>query len=618
MNRAALARPQDFKGTLKQLISYLGKHVFLLAAISLLVLVPAFATMFGTYAIKPTIQHAVNGDREGLRNVIIIVGSLYAAGALSSFIYMELLAYLAQQVTYEMREDMFEHMQDLPLSYFDTHSYGNIMSVFTNDVDSVSEALNNAFATLIQYAVEIIGMLVFIFILSWQLSLIVVVFYILMIIYILYSSKKSKGFYKKQQEELGRLNGYADEMIRGEKNIKVFTHEKKAIEVFNQKSRKLEESSSSAMRYAHSMVPMVMFLSYVNYGIVTVLGGLMVINGTIGNGDVASGIGTLSSYLVFVRQTAMPINRFTGQANLLLNSLAGAERIFRLINEKPEEDHGTVTLVHYVTEDGVKKETADKKAPYAFKKGTELIPLKGDVRFNDVTFSYVQGHPVLHHISLYAKPGQKIAFVGSTGAGKTTIVNLINRFYDIDSGEITFDGINIQDINKEQLRSAVGNVLQDTHLFTGTIEDNIKFGKLDATHEEVVAAAKLANADGFIRRLPVGYNTMLTADGGNLSQGQRQLLAIARAAIADPPVLVLDEATSSIDTYTEHLIQNGMDELMKGRTVFVIAHRLSTVRNSNAIIVLEHGEIRERGDHESLLALKGRYYQLYTGKAELT
>ena len=611
MNRASAARPKNLKGTLKHLFSYLKHHIILIILISILVLIPALATMFGTFSIKYVIDYAESGDFNNIKKLCIRIGIVYVIGALSCYIYMRLLAYLAQQVTYELRRDLFKKMVKLPISFIDTHSYGNIMSLFTNDMDTVTDALNNAFATLIQYAVEIVGMLVCIFILSWQLSLIVIAFYVLMFSYIIYSSKKSKKYYKMQQQELGKLNGYCDEIIRGEKTVKVFNHEDEAKKHFNELSSILAESSKKAMTYALSMVPMVMFLSYVNYGIVTIVGGLMVINGVIDT------VGTLSSYLVFVRQTAMPINRFTGQANLLLNALAGAERIFNLLDEPFEFDEGSVTLVHAKDLNGKLIITNDLNDPYAWNDNGKLTLLKGDVRFNNVVFEYNKDKKILHGISLYAKPGQKIAFVGSTGAGKTTIVSLINRFYEVTEGSITFDSIDVKRINKDSLRSAIGNVLQDTHLFVGTIEDNIKFGKLNATHEEVEKAAKLAHADSFISRLPDGYNTMLTTDGLNLSQGQRQLIAIARAAIANPPVLVLDEATSSIDTYTEHLIQEGMDELMKGRTVFVIAHRLSTVMNSNAIIVLEMGNIIERGEHQELLDKRGRYYSLYTGKTEL-
>jgi ATP-binding cassette subfamily B multidrug efflux pump len=613
----AYARPRDLKKTLKELAHYLGKHVWSLVLIAFLVLLPAVATLVGTYAIKWIINKATaDKDTQELLTLCLIIGGLYLAGALSSLGYTQIIAKLAQQVIYEMRKDMFEHVQDLPIAYFDTHSFGNIMSIFTNDIDSVTDALNNAFATLIQYFVEIVGTMACIFILNWQLSLIVFAFYVLMFAYIIFSGRKSKKYYGLQQAALGDLNGYADEIIRGEKTVKVFNHGSAAIETFRQKSEKLYDASVSALTYSNTMVPMVMALSYINYGIVTIVGGLLVYNGQID-------LGTISSYLVFVRQTAMPINRFTGQANTLLNALAGAERIFSLIDEKPESDEGQTTIVRAVIgPDGSYQETADKNGQLVWKDVQDgksvYIPLRGDVRFKDAVFSYRPDHFILNGISLYAKPGQKIALVGSTGAGKTTITNLINRFYDLQGGQITFDGIDVKDIRKNDLRSVLGIVLQDTHLFTGTIEENIRFGKLDATHEEVVKAAELANADSFIRRLPQGYSTLLSSDGANLSQGQRQLLAIARAAIMNPPVLILDEATSSVDTHTEHLIQEGMDKLMEGRTVFVIAHRLSTVRNASAIIVLEHGTIIERGDHEQLLKQKGRYYQLYTGQAELS
>jgi ATP-binding cassette subfamily B multidrug efflux pump len=613
----AYARPKDTKATFKKLVSYLGRHTWELLAVAVLVTIAALSNLIGTYSIKYVVNEAYeNKDGQKLALLCLWVGLIYLAGALSSFGYTQIIARLAQKVIYEMRKEMFEHIQDLPLKYFDTHSFGNIMSVFTNDIDSVSDALNNAFASLIQYFVEIVGTMIFIFVLDWKLSLIVFAFYILMFAYIIMAGKKSKHYYRLQQETLGELSGFADEIIRGQKTVKVFNHEEAALAQFKEKSARLKKSSISALTYSNTMVPMVMALSYVNYAIVAIVGGLMAYNGQLD-------LGTISAYLVFVRQTAMPINRFTGQANVLLNSLAAAERIFQIIGEKPESDLGQVTLARVeISKDGSFTESTERTGLWAWKKvesgKVTYTKLCGDVRFKDVVFAYREGHTILNSISLYAKPGQKIALVGSTGAGKTTITNLINRFYDIQSGQITFDGINIQDIKKDDLRKSLGMVLQDTHLFTGTIEDNIRYGKLDATSDEVVKAAELANADSFIRRLPQGYKTLLTADGANLSQGQRQLLAIARAAISDPPVLILDEATSSIDTHTEHLIQEGMDKLMKGRTVFVIAHRLSTVRNANAIIVLEHGRIIERGDHEDLLKQKGRYYSLYTGQAELS
>jgi ATP-binding cassette subfamily B multidrug efflux pump len=615
----AYARPKNVRKTLGQLIRYLGKHIWTLVLIAFLVIVSALSNLIGTYAIKDIINNSLEagGDNSKLVVLCLEVGGIYFAGALSSLIYTQVMVGLAQEVVYEMRKDMFVNMEGLPISYFDSHSYGDIMSIFTNDVESVSDALNNAFATLIQYFVEIVGTFIFIFVLNWKLSMIVMFFYVLMIVYILYSGKKSKHYYSIQQKELGELNGFAEEIIRGEKTVKVFNHEEDAIKTFQEKNTRLQKASEGAMTYSNSMVPMVMTISYINYAIVAIVGGLIALNY-----PQELDIATISSYLVFVRQTAMPINRFTGQANILLNALASAERVFSVIDEEQEKDEGNVSMVRVIQkEDGSLLETSERTGHWAFKRetsnGYDLIPLKGDVRFNHVSFSYPGGPKVLNDISLYAKPGQKIAFVGSTGAGKTTITNLINRFYDISEGTITFDGIDVRDIRKDDLRRSLGIVLQDTHLFTGTIEENIKFGKLDASHEEVVQAAKLANADSFIRRLPEGYNTNLSSDGSNLSQGQRQLLAIARAAISAPPVLILDEATSSVDTHTEHLIQEGMDKLMQGRTVFVIAHRLSTVRNSNAIIVLEHGQIIERGNHDDLMKAKGRYYLLCTGQAEL-
>jgi ATP-binding cassette subfamily B multidrug efflux pump len=613
----AFARPKNVRQTLKHLLSYLGSHRISLAIISVLVMISALTNLIGTYAVKDIIKTAMSQtDSAELLRLCLIVGSLYLAGVLATLGYTQMMVRLSKDVIYQMRKDMFDNLEDLPLKYFDQNSYGNIMSIFTNDIESLSDALNNAFASLIQYFVEIIGTFIFIFILQPLLSCIVSVFYILMIVYILYSGKKSKMYYRRQQELLGELDGYAEEIIRGEKTVKVFNYEDRAAADFRLKNQKLFEASSGAMKYSNTMVPMVMFLSYVNYAIVAIVGGLMALKGM-------TDIATISSYLVFVRQTAMPINRFVSQANVILNALASAERIFQVIDEKKETDEGKTRLIRVnVKEDGSFSEVAERTGHWAWKtqegEKVSYLPLKGDVRFNDVSFSYKPGVYVLKHISLYAKPGQKIAFVGSTGAGKTTITNLINRFYEIDEGSITFDGLDIRNIKKDDLRRSLGMVLQDTHLFTGTIEENIRFGKLEATHEEVVKAAELANADSFIRRLPNGYETLLTSDGANLSQGQRQLLAIARAAISAPPVLILDEATSSVDTHTEHLIQDGMDKLMEGRTVFVIAHRLSTVRNANAIIVLEHGEIIERGDHDALMEKKGRYYMLCTGQAELS
>ena len=610
IDRSAKARPKNIRKTLKHFLKYIGKHSRLLFVISILVIIPAVSQLYGTYMIKPLINTATsNGDKSELARLCLIVAGVYLTGVTSAFIYMQLIARFAQVVIYDMRRDLFNHIQELPIKYFDTHSYGEMMSSFTNDLESVTDALNNSFATLIQYFVQIVGMGVILFLFSWELSLVVLGFYFIMFAYIMYSGKKSKLYYSRQQKAMGELNGFADEILRGEKTIKSFTSEKDVIKTFVNKSEELEKASASALTYGNSMVPMVVFLSYLNYGIVTVLGGLMVISGRI------SDIGTLSSYLIFVRQAASPINRLTGNINSLLNGLASMERVFNLINLEPEIDQGKIEIVNV---DSSMNEVKEKTGYYAYKNEKQLIKFNGNVKMENVIFSYVSGKVVINDITIEGEAGEKIALVGSTGAGKTTIVNLINRFYDVDEGKVTVDGIDIKDIKKDDLRSVIGMVLQETHLFYGTIEDNIKFGKLDASHEEVVAAAKLASADSFIRRLPQGYNTVLTGDGENLSSGQRQLIAIARVAISNPPILILDEATSSVDTYTEQLIQKGMDMLMVGRTTFVIAHRLSTVRNSSAIIVLENGKVLESGTHESLIKSRGKYYSLYTGKTELT
>ncbi|MCB6608304.1 ABC transporter ATP-binding protein [[Clostridium] symbiosum] len=606
-------RPENLKGTIKKLLGYMGNHKFLFLLVAILTTISALSGLFGTYMLKPIVNnYIVPGNMKGLFYAVLFMGAVYLAGVLSSFGYTQLMVRAAQKITAEIREDLFRHIQKLPLKYFDTRTHGDIMSRFTNDVDTVSDALNNSFAMVIQSFIQIVGTLTLIFILNWRLSLIVFACYILMFAYIRYSGKKSKYYFNYQQKYLGELNGYIEEMTAGQKVVKVFNHEGENIEQFRQKNGKLKRAAISALTYSGTMIPMVVSISYINYTIVTMIGAFMALRGW-------TDIGSLASYLVFVRQTAMPINQFTMQSNFLLAALAGAERVFETMEEEPETDKGKVTLVYAEeTEDGSLRECGRKTGIWAWKaEDGALTRLRGDVQFKDVDFGYNRDHLILKKISLYAKPGQKIAFVGSTGAGKTTITNLINRFYDIDGGSLTYDGIDVRNIKKDALRSSLGMVLQDTHLFTGTIADNIRYGRLDATMEEVVEAAKLANADSFISRLPKGYDTMVTADGSNLSQGQRQLLAIARAAVADPPVLILDEATSSIDTRTERLIEKGMDRLMEGRTVFVIAHRLSTVRNSNAIMVLEQGKIIERGDHEDLIGQRGIYYQLYNGMFEL-
>lgn len=605
-------KPQNLRHTLKVLLSYMGRHRFLLLAVAVLVTVSALANLLGTYMIRPIVNHLAQGSLGDLVRGVAVTAAIYICGAASAWGYTQTMVRAAQKVLYDIRRDLFAHLQTLPLSFFDTKRHGEVMGLFTNDVDTISDALNNSFAMLIQSFIQMTGTLVLLFVLNWRLSLIVAVCYGLMFFYIRFSGARSKKYYTKQQESLGDLDGYIEEMMAGQKVVKVFCHEQAGLEEFRRKNETLQKAGTGAQSYAATMVPAVVSISYVNYAIVAVLGGLMALRGQ-------TDVGSLASYLVFVRQAAMPINQFTQQSNFLLAALAGAERVFAVLDLKPETDEGTVDLVNVRLQGDKPVSCPEKTGRWAWQEedGT-LVPLKGDVRFEHVDFGYRADHPVLKDVSLYAKPGQKIAFVGSTGAGKTTITNLINRFYDVQGGSVVYDGIDVRRIKKAALRRSLGIVLQDTHLFTGTVADNIRFGKLDATMEEVEKAARIANADSFIRRLPEGYDTMVTADGANLSQGQRQLLAIARAAVADPPVLILDEATSSVDTRTEALIEKGMDGLMEGRTVFVIAHRLSTVRNANAIMVLEQGKIVERGDHDDLLKQKGKYYQLYHGMFELT
>lgn len=607
-------KPKDTKKTLKRLLGYLGVHKIAVAIVAILVTVSSVASIFGTYLLKPVVnRYILPGDVEGLARMFFFMGVMYAVGVLATYGYGQIMARTGQQVVSEIREDLFRHTQGLPLSYFDGHTHGELMSRFTNDVDTISEALNNSFTTLIQSFFTIAGTIICIILLNFKLSLIVLVFMLLMFFFIKYSGARGKRYFNSQQKYLGEVNGFIEEMVDGQKVEKVFNHEEVDFKEFSKRNENLRKASTSAFQYSGMLIPTIVSLSYVNYAVSACVGGLFVIQEMMD-------LGSLASYLVYVRQSAMPVNQFTMQVNFLLAALSGAERIFDMMDEELEWDEGTVTLCRVrEKEDGSLEECRERSGKWAWKDTEDgtVVPLCGDVRFHEVEFGYTEKKQILKKISLYAKPGQKIAFVGSTGAGKTTIINLINRFYDVQGGCITYDGIDVKKIKKADLRRSLGLVLQDTHLFTGTIAENIRYGNPDASQEEVEQAAKLANADSFIRRLPNGYDTMIESDGANLSQGQRQLLAIARAAVADPPVLILDEATSSIDTRTERLIEKGMDSLMKGRTVFVIAHRLSTVRNSNAIMVLDHGEIIERGDHEELLEQRGRYYQLYTGQFEL-
>ena len=611
-------------GIFARIMKYVLKNYTVHCVIVLVcIFVGVFASVQGTMFTKDLIDvyivpmiGAEQPDYGPLLSAMARVAIFYAIGIISAYVHARIMVNVTQGTLRDLRNDMFTHMENLPIRYFDTHAHGDIMSMYTNDIDTLRQMVSQSVPQFINSAVTIVSVFISMLILSVPLTVLEIV----MVIMIFMVSKKcmsmSGRYFVSQQKDLGAVNGFIEEMMDGQKVVKVFCHEQESMDRFNELNDKLFDSANNANKFANVMGPVNAQLGNLSYVICAVAGGLFAINGVGGFTT-----GALVSFLTFTRQFNMPINQISQQFNSVIMALAGADRIFKLLDEKPEVDEGYVTLVCATEENGTLVESDKKTGLWAWKHThqatgeTEYKRLTGDVVFDDVDFGYVPEKIVLHNIKMYATPGQKIAFVGSTGAGKTTITNLINRFYDIQDGKIRYDGININKIKKADLRHSLGVVLQETHLFTNTVKENIRYGKLDATDEEIYAAARLANADGFIRHLPQGYDTMLTGDGANLSQGQRQLIAIARAAIADPPVLILDEATSSIDTRTERLVQEGMDRLMSGRTTFVIAHRLSTVRNSDCIMVLEKGCIIERGTHDELIAVKGRYYQLYTGSA---
>ena len=618
--KQSFAKPKNAKGTFRRILKYFKPYRAQLVLVLIGLLASVAANIAGTYMLVPIINEYIvpwignaNPDFTGLIGQLTVMAVVYTIGILGTFMYNRLMINVSTGTLLKLRLEMFTKMQTLPISYFDRRTHGEIMSTYTNDTDVMREMISQGLPSFISSAVRIVGVFTMMIVLNPILTGIAILMLVIMMLITKAIAGRSGRFFKARQDSVGKVNGYIEEMIEGQKVVKVFCHEQAVNSRFDELNETLRKNTAAASTLASIMGPIMNNLSHVTYAIIAASGGLLGVAGIID-------IGTLGAFLQYTRSFSMPVAEISQQANNVLSALAGAERIFALLDEKAEEDEGDIVMVNArVNEKGELEECSERTEIWAWKKPTgELIRVRGDVRFEDVTFSYDGKVDVLKNVSLYAKPGQKIAFVGSTGAGKTTITNLINRFYDIQSGRITYDGIPIRQIKKASLRGSLGMVLQDTHLFTGTVRENIRYGRLDATDEEIVSAAKLANAHYFISHLPEGYDTVLTADGANLSQGQRQLIAIARAAVADPPVLILDEATSSIDTRTESLIEKGMDSLMKDRTVFVIAHRLSTVRNSDAIMVLEHGEIIERGNHDELIKQQGKYYQLYMGMFELS
>lgn len=614
------AKAENIPQTVKRIFSYLSAYKIQMFFAMLCIIIGSLTNVASSYFVTPVIDKYVepyigqtNPDLSQFIKMLYILASIYLTGTIASYVWRKLMSIISTGLLHDLRTQLFDKMQNMSVKFYDTHTHGELMNFYTNDIDTIRPLVADTFPQLISTIISISGVVIMMIKQNLELASIAILSLVVISMVTYFLGKFGRKYFVQVQKNVSDINGYCEEMYQGLKVIKVFQHEEESIKQFKKYNDDMFKVAVMSNTYSGMLMPINNNLSYVTYAIIAIVGAKLAIEQKIS-------IGALASFLLYTRQISGPISNLSQQFNGMMMAISGAERVFAVIDSPNEIDQGEITLVNAIREnDGTLKECSQKTDIYAWKnpKDNSLTELKGDIRLNNVTFSYETNKVVLKDVSLYAKPGQKIAFVGSTGAGKTTITNLINRFYDVEQGNITYDGIDIKDIKKSSLRSSLGVVLQDTNLFTGTVLENIRYGNLNATDEQCIEAAKLANADSFITRLPDGYNTMLAANGMNLSQGQRQLLNIARAAVADPPVLILDEATSSIDTHTERLIEKGMDKLMKGRTVFVIAHRLSTVRNSNAIIVLEHGQIVERGDHEDLLNQKGRYYQLYTGKAEL-
>ena len=618
-------KPEIKKGTIKRIIKYItSEYKKELIIVFVCIILSSIASVAGSLFLQTLIDNYITPLLEtenpiftGLIKAIGVMAVIYIVGIITGYLYSRIMAVIAQGVLRNIRNEMFEKMEKLPIRYFDTHTHGDIMSTYTNDVDTLEQMISQGLPQAISSVISVIAIFCAMIYLSPILTVLVIIFTGITILTTKKIASKSSKYFISQQHSLGKVNGYIEEMLKGQKVVKVFTHEEKSKEEFDKLNDMLNDEMYKANKFANILMPIANNLGNLQYVLIAIVGTYLTLTG-----KVVLSIGTIVSFLQLTRNFSQPINQVMNQLNFVLLALAGASRVFEMMDEEPEKDEGYVTLVNIKKENGKLVETSERTGMWAWKHphhdGTvEYVELKGHIELKGVDFSYVEGKQILHDISMYAKPGQKIALVGATGAGKTTITNLINRFYDIEDGKIRYDGININKIKKSDLRRSLGMVLQDVNLFTGTIKENIKYGNQNATDEEVKQAAKLANADGFIERLPNGYDTMLSGNGAQLSQGQRQLLSIARVAINNPPVMILDEATSSIDTRTEKIVQDGMDKLMEGRTVFVIAHRLSTVRNSKAIMVMEHGHIIERGNHEELMAEKGEYYQLYTGAFEL-